>query len=130
MRRPVIAIGWLLDAVSRSRFAAAIEACAIGLMLRLFDVHSTISIAPFPSFLAAGCALGLRHGGVNSQASVATLWCSRPNPPRRGEENPLPDSIKPRGGEPIRFRPRGHFRPGCAGAAGAGSGWIKALASL
>ena len=39
-------------------------------------------------------------------------------------------SMKPRGGEPLRFRPRGPFRLGCAGAAGAGSGLINALASL
>ncbi len=39
-------------------------------------------------------------------------------------------SVKPRGGEPIWFRPRGHFRLAWAEAARAGSGLINALASL
>ena len=50
--------------------------------------------------------------------------------PAEGLRRNVGSTLQTRGEEPIWFRPRGHFRLGCAGAAGAGSGVINALASL
>jgi hypothetical protein len=77
MRLSHFSIKWLIVAVSRSRFPAAIEATVIGLSLGLVDVHSTNSDSfnPILAYLVAGLVLGLRHGGRSWQSWLPLGWC-------------------------------------------------------
>jgi hypothetical protein len=77
MRLSHFSIKWLIVAVSRSRFQAAIEATVIGLLFGLIDVHSTNDdwFNSWFACLLAGSLLGLCHGGRSWPAWLPLGWC-------------------------------------------------------